>query len=92
MHARLGNTQSKPDFIVTTCKPVGTGLRSPALQNTTLTVTNHNNLVINFKHNLSVENYFDVPKILGGHEPGVKIIGGSIHSSGPVSLLCLRPR
>jgi len=35
-----------------------------------------------------MENYFDVHKILGGQETGVKIIGGP---STPLSPLCRRP-
>jgi len=41
--ARLDNTQSKPNFSVTTCKP--TGLRSSELENIASTVTNDNNLI-----------------------------------------------
>ena len=40
-----------------------------------------------FKHKLLMENYFDVPKILGGQEPAVHIIG--VHR--PLELLVPAP-
>jgi len=36
------------------------------------------------KHKLPIENYFGVLKILGGQEPGVKIIGGSVDDLEPL--------
>jgi len=56
-------------------------LHSLETENTALTATNPTDSPEETKTTeqrklLSMENYFDVPKILAGEETGVKIIGG----------------